>query len=139
MPKRPLDTGYREASTNLAGQLEEAFNNIGLSMMTYDFAGKLLAWLLKYGGGMEAVTLHQGLNAGIMIAQEKFNLKGGCIPDIDGIKMFQKYTKELNAEKEDLSCEWLWEIYRRYDLDTKGLKSKCPQYVIDMYGISKNK
>jgi len=24
--------------------------------MTYEFAGKLLAFLLKYGGGMEAVT-----------------------------------------------------------------------------------
>ena len=34
MPIRPLDGEYLEKSTNLAGQLEEAFNNIGSSMMT---------------------------------------------------------------------------------------------------------
>ena len=134
MPRRPLDGQYLEKSTNFAGQLEEAFNNIGSSLMTYEFAGKLLAFLLKYGGGMEAVTHHKGLNAGIMIAQEKCNMKGGCIPTIEGVKAFQKYNKELSEEKQDLECEWLWEIYMRYELDTKGLKSKCPQYVIDKYG-----
>jgi len=34
MPIRPLDGEYLEKSTNLAGQLEEAFNNIGTSMMS---------------------------------------------------------------------------------------------------------
>jgi len=34
MPVRPLDGEYLEKSTNLAGQLEEAFNNVGMSMMT---------------------------------------------------------------------------------------------------------
>ena len=47
MPTRPLDTPFRSPSTNFAGQLEEAFNNIGASMMSYEFAGKLLAFLLK--------------------------------------------------------------------------------------------
>ena len=137
MPVRPLDTEFRENSNNLAGQLEEAFNNIGSSMMTYDFAGKLLAFLLKYGGGMEAVTHHAGLNAGIMIAQEKCNLKGGCIPTMEGVQAFQKYYKELNAEKQDLECDWLWEVFMRYELNTSALKSKCPQYVIAKYGEPK--
>lgn len=137
MPTRPLDTPFRSPSTNFAGQLEEAFNNIGASMMSYEFAGKLLAFLLKYGGGMEAVTHHSGLNAGIMIAQEKCNLKGGCIPDVKGVASFQKYHKELMQEKEDLSCEWLWEIFMKYELNTSTLKSKCPQYVIDKYGEPK--
>lgn len=138
MPKRILDTPFREPSTNLAGQLEEAFNNIGRSMMSYEFAGKLLAFLLKYGGGMEAVTHHKGINAGIMIAQEKCNIKGGCIPDMQGVVAFQKYNKELSQEKQELECEWLWEIFMRYELPTDNLKSKCPQYVIDKYGQPKN-
>lgn len=123
--------------TNLAAELEESFNQVGLSMMTFDFAGKLLAFLLKYGGGMEAVTMHKGLNAGIMIAQQKCNLKGGCIPNPEGIIAFQKYMKELNEGKQDLECEWLWEIYLRYELNTSMLKGKCPQYVIDKYGHPK--
>jgi len=137
MPKRPLDTPYRENSTNLAGQLEEALNNIGLSAMTYDFAGKLLAFLLKYGGGMEATTHHKGLNAGIMIAQEKCNIKGGCIPTMEGLQAIQKYNNELNKETQDLECEWLWEIFLRYDLPTGNLKSKCPEELKAKYGEPK--
>ena len=106
-------------------------------MMTYEFAGKLMAFLLKYGGGMEAVTHHKGLNAGIMIAQEKCNIKGGCIPTTEGLMAIQKYHKELEAEKEDMECPWLWEIFMRYELTTSTLKSNCPQYVIDKYGKPK--
>lgn len=127
------EKNLRKMDSNFAGQLEEAFVKIGLSMMSEDFAGKLLAFLLKYGGGMEAVTHHKGLNAGIMIAQQKFNIKGGETPTIEGLQMLQKYNADLQAEKQDLECEWLWEIYMRYDLPTGGLKSECPQYVKDQY------
>lgn len=72
-----------------------------------------------------------------MIAQEKCNLKGGCIPTIEGVRAFQKYNKELAEEKQYLDCEWLCEIYMRSELYTKGLKSKCTQYVIDKYGEPK--
>jgi hypothetical protein len=114
---------------HLANQLEEAFNNIGASMMSTEFAAKLLAWTLKYGGGNEAVTMHSGLNAGIRIAQTKFNLFGGEIPTLEDVQAFNKYHNELEAETEDLTCEWLWEIYLRYDLDTSSLKSKCPEHL----------
>ena len=126
----------------LAGQLEEAFNQFGTSMMTDDFAGKLLAYLLEYGGGNEAVTMHTGLNAGIAIAQQKFNLKGGETPNIEGVIIFNKYLKEL--KKDEMATVWLWEIYLRYDLDTSGLKSECPenlaiQYVLDKKSQKKSK
>lgn len=101
----------------LAGQLEEAFNQIGASMMNNEFAAKLLAYLYVMGGGNEAVVLHQGLNAGIMIAQQKFNLKGGEIPSAEGVKLIQQYIKELEATMED--TPWLQEIFTRYHLDPK--------------------
>ena len=132
MPIRP-NPHKGESPSSLAGQLEEMFNIVGSSMMSADFAGKLLAFLYKYGGGMEAVTLHKGLNAGIMIAQEKFNIKGGSVPLLEGVRELQLRIRELNAEKEDLSCPWLWEIYLRYGLDTKGLKSKCPDEIKEKY------
>ena len=75
-------------------QLEEAFNSIGASMMSTEFAAKLLAWTLKYGGGNEAVTMHGGLNAGIRIAQQKFNLFGGETPTLEGVQAFNKYHNE---------------------------------------------
>lgn len=132
MPIRP-NPHKGESPSSLAGQLEEMFNTVGSSMMSADFAGKLLAFLYKYGGGMEAVTLHQGLNAGIMIAQEKFNIKGGSIPTQEGLIEIQKRVKELDAEKEELSCPWLWEVYLRYDLSTSQLKSKCPEELKEKY------
>ena len=128
---------YTEPSTNLAGQLEEAFNIIGTSMMKKDYAAKLLAYLYKYGGGNEAVVYHQRMNADIMIAQEKFNIKGGQVPDMEGVILLQKYIKELNAEKEDLSTPWLWEIYLRYDLNTSSMKCECPEDVRDVYAFTK--
>ncbi len=111
-------------SFNLAQDLESAFNSIGESMMSLDFAGKLLAYLMEYGGGNEAVVMHQGLNAGIAIAQQKFNLKGGEMPNAEGVIIFNKYLKEL--QQTQWETIWLWEIYIRYDLDTKMLKSPCP-------------
>jgi hypothetical protein len=38
----------------LASQLEEAFNAVGASMMSDEFAGKLLAYVYVMGGGNEA-------------------------------------------------------------------------------------
>lgn len=104
----------------LAKQLEEAFNQIGTSMMSNEFAAKLLAYVYVMGGGNEAVTLHQGLNAGIGIAQQKFNIIGGEIPNQEGVLLIQKYIKELEQNMEE--TEWLEEIFKRYNLD--GPKKK---------------
>ena len=107
----------------LAGQLEEAFNKLGGSMMSNDFAAKLLAWLYMFGGGNEAVTLHQGLNSGIAIAQEKFKIKGGCVPDTEGVILINKYIKELEVSLDD--TVWIKEIFDRYGLvDGRELKEK---------------
>ncbi len=64
----------------LPQQLEQAFNQIGTSMMSDDFACSLMAYTLVLGGSNEQVVIHEGLNAGIQIAQQKLNIMGGEIP-----------------------------------------------------------
>ncbi len=122
-----------ESSFKLAGELEQAFNSIGESMMSDEFAGKLLAYLLDIGGNSEIVVVHTGLNAGLAIAQQKFNIKGGETPNPEGVAIFNKYLKEI--KKDGMATEWLWEIYLRYNLETSGLTSKCPDYLISKYGL----
>lgn len=95
-------------------QLENALNEIGCSMMSDDFAAKLLAFVLVMGGEYEEVTHHKGLNAGIQIAQRKFNIYGGEIPYNTGCHLIGKYSVEL-ADKWT-QTEWLNEIARKYDL-----------------------
>lgn len=116
------------SSYQLAQDLEQAFEQIGMTMMTDDFAAKLLAYVYVMGGGNEAVVLHKGLNAGIGVAQQKANLKGGEIPNAKMLPLIQMYIKELElAEKNPAHKEywyknpsravpWLKEIYTRYEL-----------------------
>jgi hypothetical protein len=122
-PQLPDPAGHTPGTVigeahGLAGQLEEAFNQIGTSMQTDGFSCKLMAYVLQMGGGNEAVVHHPGLNAGIQIAQQKLGLYGGCVPNIKLLALFQKYNKELERDME--KCEWLHEIYERYDLTPTG-------------------
>jgi hypothetical protein len=98
----------------LARDMERAFNQIGASMMTADFAAKLLAYVYVMGGGNEAVTMHEALNAGIAIAQQKFNISGGETPSAQGVTLIKKYIAELEKDLEE--TPWLNEILNRYNL-----------------------
>jgi hypothetical protein len=119
MSKNNLCRNPGVGAQSLAGQLEEAFNGIGTSMMSDEFAARLLAYLYVMGGGNESVVLHGALNAGIRIAQEKFKLKGGQRPDGAGITLIQKYVAELESSyafETGYQAEWLDEIGERYGL-----------------------
>lgn len=109
----------------LAGQLEQAFEQIGESMMTNEFASQLLAYVSVFG--TEACVLHKGLNAGIQIAQQKANLYGSQMPNVEMVILINKFSKELQkAELESkghsemiyiaAKVPWLKDIYKRYDL-----------------------
>jgi hypothetical protein len=110
----------------LANQLEQAFNQIGTSMMSDDFCSKLLAYVYVMGGGNEAVVMHSGLNAGIRIAQEKANIKGGEIPNAKLLPLIQERIKELEGSYKEgkYQCAWLTEIYERYNFTDTPKKSK---------------
>lgn len=90
---------------DLASNLEQAFNSIGTSMMSLNFASKLLAYV---------AVMHEGLNAGIAIAQRKFNIFGGEVPDYKGIICIRAFINEL--ERKGDKTPWLKEIYDRYNL-----------------------
>jgi len=98
----------------LAQQLEAAFNQVGASMMTQAFAGKLLAYVLVRGGGNEAVVYNEGMNAGIAIAAQKFNIKGGEIPKAISIPIIRAFAAELERKGDE--TPWLQEIYKRYHI-----------------------
>ena len=114
-------------SFQMAQQMEEAFNLIGESMMKTEFAAKMLAYLYVCGGGNEAVVLHEGLNAGMGIASQKFHIKGGEVPDTEGVVLIQQYIKELEAAEKNKDFQtnpvvyvpWLKEIFDRYHLRYK--------------------
>ncbi len=106
----------------MAQNMEYAFSQIGGSMMSDDFAAKLLAYCLVMGGGNESVTHHKGLNAGLGIASQKAGLKGGCIPNMKIVALFQQYNKELERDME--ATPWLQEIYERYNLTPTGAGKK---------------
>lgn len=102
------------ATFKLAGDLEEAFNKVGASMMTTAFAAKLLAYVYVRGGGNEAVVYNEALNAGIAIAQRKMRILGGEVPDRRALATIPVYIRELEKKGDD--TPWLKEIYERYRL-----------------------
>lgn len=111
----------------LAQQMEEAFNQIGTSMMKGDFACKLLAY--TYCLGSEATVLHKGMNAGIAIASQKLNIKGGermkaeylaplqaRINEIENGLLSVKNQKGDTLENLTKAVPWLQEIWDRYEI-----------------------
>ena len=105
----------------LAQQLEEAFNQVGSSMMSMNFAAKLLAYVYVMGGGNEAVVYNEGMNAGIAIASQKFKIKAEEIPEARAIPIIRAFIKELERKGDD--TPWLKEIFNRYYIN-KTVKKK---------------
>jgi hypothetical protein len=104
-----------------AREMEAAFNKAGISMMSEDFAAKLLAYVSILCGRNEVLVTNKKLLAGIGIAQQKFNIRGGEVPDTNGINLIQQYTAELETyfekAKDPFADDfWLKEILERYDL-----------------------
>ncbi len=109
-------------SFKLAQDLEKAFQSIGSTMMSDDFACKLLAYVYHMGGGNEAVVHHEGLNAGIAVAQQKLNLFGGEKPNTKMLPSLQSRIREI--ESLDDKTPWLHEIFDRYNLNKSNKKTK---------------
>src|SRR3954470_15976228 len=97
---------------DLPGMMEQAFEQIGSTMMDDVFAAKLLAYV--YVIGPEVCVSHKGLNAGIQIAQQKAMLFGGHVPRQQILPLIRKYVDELEQDLEKTT--WLQEIYHRYGL-----------------------
>jgi hypothetical protein len=96
---------------------------LGVLMYTPDFAGKLLAYTLVFGGVNEAVVQNVKLHFAIRACAELLNIKGGEIPDSKLMPVLQQRIKELGDGGSKV--EWLKEIVDRYGVkipDTGSMK-----------------
>jgi hypothetical protein len=118
-------------ASSLSGQFEEAMNQIGFSTMDDESAARLLAFLYLMGGGNEEVVYNKRLLSDIHIAQQKFNLYGGEVPNGKLLPLFNSTVRELEkAEQESRgksgkdflasmfsTCKWLKSLYDKYGLN----------------------
>ena len=93
---------------------EESYNQIGISLMSNDRCCMLLAFLLVFGGGMEAVTQNNILYTDIQIAQAKMNLNGGEVPEIGLLPRLHQNIKQLTITGE--KTDWLPELLAKYKI-----------------------
>jgi len=108
--------GYMDESqqkmieTGLA--MQRSMMQLGMSMYTEDFACKLLAYTLCFGGANEAVVQNAKLYFAIRACAELLNIKGGEIPDEKLMPVLQQRINELGHGGSKV--EWLKEITDRY-------------------------
>ncbi len=94
--------------------MQRSMIQLGMSMYTPDFACKLLAYTLCFGGANEAVVQNAKLHFAIRACAELLNIKGGEIPNPNLMPVLQQRINELGQGGSRV--EWLKEITDRYDL-----------------------
>ena len=94
--------------------MQRSMMQLGMSMYTPDFACKLLAYTLCFGGANEAVVQNAKLYFDIRACAELLNIKGGEIPNPNLMPVLQQRINELGQGGSRV--EWLKEITDRYDL-----------------------
>ena len=92
--------------------MQKSMMQLGISMYTPDFACKLLAYTLCFGGANEAVVQNPKLHFAIRACAELLNIKGGEIPDAELMPILQQRINELGHGGSKV--EWLKEITDRY-------------------------
>ena len=92
--------------------MQRSMMQFGLSMYTPDFACKLLAYSLCFGGANEAVVQNAKLHFAIRACAELLNIKGGVIPDVKLMPALHQRINELGQGGSKV--EWLKEITDRY-------------------------
>ncbi len=92
--------------------MQRSMMQLGMSMYTPDFACKLLAYTLCFGGANEAVVQNAKLHFAIRACAELLNIKGGEIPDKKLLQVLQQRINELGHSGSKV--EWLKEITDRY-------------------------
>ena len=94
--------------------MQRGMMQMGLSMYTPDFACKLLAYTLCFGGSNEAVVQTVKLHFAIRACAELLKIRGGEIPDAALLTVLQQRINELGHSGSRV--EWLKEITDRYDV-----------------------
>jgi len=92
--------------------MQRSMMELGMSMYTPDFACKLLAYTLCFGGANEAVVQNAKLHFAIRACAELLNIKGGEIPDAKLMPILQQRINEIGQRGSKVA--WLKEIAGRY-------------------------
>lgn len=79
---------------NLRKQWNDACLSIGIPAISKDTSARILAVLLVHGNN-EAFVLNKHFVADVEYIQERFNFKGGEIPDAEMRRMVKQYVDEL--------------------------------------------
>lgn len=99
--------------------LFQTAENAGLKVISDEHAAKLLAWTYAYGGGVENVVLDAKMVAHIKVAQKRFNIEGGEVPNPELFPLLQRYTKEAELVLRNAKTPppaWAYEIADYYNI-----------------------
>lgn len=111
-------------SKNIHELLRESCLRAGISIVSLDSAAKLMSLLYVHGNN-EKLVYNEKLRADLEFVQRKYGIQGGARPDMEFIKAFQKYVKELEAYEQEHKDDWemmgampIWakEFLKRYDI-----------------------
>ncbi|WP_151087365.1 hypothetical protein [Hymenobacter baengnokdamensis] len=100
--------------SEMKAQLEVAFNQIGLTMMSEHRACQLLAFVYVLGGAYEPVVFHTRLHSDLLLAAKRLNIEGGEAPTAASLSVLQAYVQEM--EEYGWRTQWLEELLADYDL-----------------------
>jgi hypothetical protein len=107
------------ANRRLYSDFTEGLEKLGVwSPMDDEAACRLMAWLLVFGGGCEAVTQNPVMLAHIHSAQRKLNIFGGNVPDARLSAIMREYylqIKDFQYPNPQIAMpQWALDIFKRY-------------------------
>jgi hypothetical protein len=114
---------------DLRKELFAACLGADVSILGFDKCCQLMAWTLVFGGYTSETVLNIKLREAIFYAQRRLRIKGGEVPDVDGVLRIQEYTRDLRAYAGGAAKPvWLAEMEADYGVESKpddGHKKKA--------------
>lgn len=95
----------------------------GIPLVSMDTGARLMAIIHTYGNN-ESLVYNPKLRADVRYIQKKYGIDGGRAPDMDFVRLFQQYARELesyeekeNSDDENPKPKWVMEfVFKRYDI-----------------------
>ena len=95
--------------------LYETALSAGVPIISKDKCCQLLAWVFVYGGGHEQVVMDGWLRNAILYAQQRLNINGGEIPNMELAILMNKYIKSVSDY--DNPPEWVLLLEKEYSIE----------------------
>ena len=111
-------------------QVYDAALSAGMPIISGDECCQLLAWLYIYGGGNEQCVVDERLRNAIFYAQQRLNINGGEVPDLELLPVLQGYIKSIEervVDKKHLNYndppEWVLALEKKWNIKTYRSKA----------------